>query len=482
MGGSVALNGGTLALGAFSQTVGQVTLASGNITGTSGILTASGYAVQSGAISAGLSGAGAALTKTGPGTVTLAGIHSYTGATDVLGGTLSVSGGSLGGTAVSVGSGLIPSATEGDAILSVTGNFTLGTSTVGSLAIRGGNAGGTPLGQGTLSLWDGGVNVLTLGNQTAGAANLTLGGTAGNAARLNLDLGQSATDRVAVGQRLVLNAGGAILSLNQLAGGLLASATYDLLTYSSGSTLGGAFSFQGGLNTILAGGGRTFTLLTAPTALQLVVATVAAPANAYWKGTLGSVWSTLNGSNQSNWIDGPTGTETQQIPGATTNVFFSADSAANAGNTTLGADFAINSLHLIGSVGGGPVQIGGGTLTLYASNANGNTSGSGISVAVGSGAHTISSTVRLGADQTWTNTSADTLTLSGGIRGGFALSLDGDFTFAGSPISSRAARLSRTARSDSRKPEARPLCPGISGFREAPCSGWAGISSPTRSP
>ena len=103
--GAVNVNGGTLALGANSDTVGAVTLTSGSITG-SGTLTASSYDVRSGSISPILAGSSVALTKSTAGTVTLAGVNSYSGATTISDGKLvGVVGGSCASSAVTVNSG-----------------------------------------------------------------------------------------------------------------------------------------------------------------------------------------------------------------------------------------------------------------------------------------------------------------------------------------------------------------------------------------
>jgi fibronectin-binding autotransporter adhesin len=84
---------GTLAIGGFNDTVGAVTLTSGSITGSGGVLTGTSYAVADGSISAILGGTGVALTKTTPGTVTLSGANTYTGATTISAGTVALSGG-----------------------------------------------------------------------------------------------------------------------------------------------------------------------------------------------------------------------------------------------------------------------------------------------------------------------------------------------------------------------------------------------------
>ncbi|MEW5759012.1 MAG: autotransporter-associated beta strand repeat-containing protein, partial [Candidatus Omnitrophota bacterium] len=100
--GAVAVSGGTLDLVTYTDTVGAVTLSSGSITSTTGILTGTSYAVQSGSISAILAGA-VALTKTTAGTVTLSGVNTYTGATTINAGTLSVATIANGGVACNIG-------------------------------------------------------------------------------------------------------------------------------------------------------------------------------------------------------------------------------------------------------------------------------------------------------------------------------------------------------------------------------------------
>lgn len=74
--------------GAFASTVGLVTLTgNGSISGNGTLSSAAGFEVTGGLISANLAGAGA-LNKTTTGTLTLSGVNSYTGGTNILAGTV----------------------------------------------------------------------------------------------------------------------------------------------------------------------------------------------------------------------------------------------------------------------------------------------------------------------------------------------------------------------------------------------------------
>ena len=176
--GAVTVNGGTFDMGSFSDTVGAVTLTTGSITGTTGVLSGTSYAVASGTISAILGGAAAALTKTTAGTVTLSGLNTYTGATTVSAGTLSINTVANGGSASAIG-----------ASTNVATNLVLGG---GTLQYTGATASSdrafqiNPANVGTIEVTAAGTNLTLSGsNATAstgaltkiGAGTLTLAGT-----------------------------------------------------------------------------------------------------------------------------------------------------------------------------------------------------------------------------------------------------------------------------------------------------------------
>lgn len=105
-GGAVLVQGGTLEVGNPLDAVGIVTLNAGSIAGP-GALHGLAYELRSGTVSAGLAG-NAGVNKTTAGTVLLSGANTYTGATQLSGGTLRLgSAGALPVTALTVNGGTL---------------------------------------------------------------------------------------------------------------------------------------------------------------------------------------------------------------------------------------------------------------------------------------------------------------------------------------------------------------------------------------
>ena len=350
----------------------------------------------------------AGLIKAGPGTLSLPATNTYSGITAVNGGLLQVTGTLTNTSAVSISSGTMqltgvlsgtsPVAINGGGAL-VTGSGTLS----GAMTIAGGADSST---QGTLNLANNSAGTLTLGG-------LTVGDPSSGAALIKLDAGGSAADLIALGANtFTVNTGGAAFSFNDL-GGLSAGQTFNLITFGSGAGAGfatGSGVTVGGLtlaNTTLSFG-VTGSLEVSSTAVQLVTGGIAAPATAYWSGAQGSQWTATDvGMTAGNFTTDQAGTTAvTAYPAASSDVFFGATGATQLANT-LGQNFAIKSLNFL--AGTGAVTIGGTNMLTVESG--------GINIENGAGQVTVSSNMALGSSQTWTNNSADPLTVSGAISG-----------------------------------------------------------------
>ena len=312
-------------------------------------------------------GSALGLTKLGTNTLTLTGANSYTGPTTVRSGVLELKDVSGHGATVTGASQVIVNSPA--ATLAITGNITIGdgladvNTTQGTLSI-GGSASGT---NGNLSLLDNALNTLTIkGNAAVGASNfLTLGiGFSGQASTLSFDLGNTATDQIVVtpttvsgSGRIFVQSGGVTISLHQLAGTTLSNGTYNLLTYSTGSTFVGAFT----LSNFVGAPGKFYYLTNTSTAEQLIVANGAGAGNAYWTGSQSAFWNT-NPAGTTNFVTAFSGGANSALPSEDTNVFFTASTAANPANS-LGQALTINSLNFM------DLHVRGlaGTVTVYAS-------------------------------------------------------------------------------------------------------------------
>ncbi len=170
--GNVTLNGGTLDINTRTDTVAAVNLNSGTITGSTGVLTGTAYNVQAGSVDSTLAGSGA-LTKTGAGTVTLSKSNTYTGGTNVNGGTLSLTASNVLADSgiVNVNGGILAMGANNDTVGAVTltsGSITgTGTLTGSSYAVQ----------SGTVSANLGGGSALT--KTTAGTVTLSGGNNIG---------------------------------------------------------------------------------------------------------------------------------------------------------------------------------------------------------------------------------------------------------------------------------------------------------------
>ena len=348
------------------------------------VLQGAGNGLVSGVISDGTATGGLIVTKSGGGTWTLSNTNTYTGATSITGGKLVVSG-SLANTTVNVG----------------TAGTLAGTGSVGGLVTLAG-AGST----------------LDLRDASVGGFTLTNGATFNGGNILGFDVGTSvgSADLLSLtgGAYTGPSSGTAIVNLTALGG--VNTGTYTLIS-GLGIVDTSGFSLNaptlGGLNASLSANGGS---------LVLTLAASSAPANAYWKGDVDSTWSTNNAGN-TNFDSDTVGTEAGVLPDGTSNVFFSASNNANPVATTLGGDQTVKTLNVLAGQTGA-VSIGGANTLTIAGDTN---TGAGITVQAGAGALTITTTaVAMGSSQTWTNDSANPITVSSIISGtGFGLTKAG---------------------------------------------------------
>ena len=428
-GGVTVTGGATFDIGAYSDTVGAVTLTNGTITGTTGVLTGTGatsYAVSNGIISAILGGAGG-LTKATAGTVTLTRANSYTGATTVNGGILSVSSLANGGTASNIGASTNAAGNLvlGGGILQYTGasaatdrNYTLtagSTSSIGvvngatSLTVGGASAATTgaltKLGDGTLTLTGANANTGTT-TIRAGTLQVGNGGATGN-------LGTGAVVNLG---RLAFDRNNALTSAN------VVSSFGELIQQGSGTTtLTGANTYTGA-TTISAG---TLQLGATNRISNASAVTVASGA-------------TFNLANFSETVGSITG---------------AGNITLGSGTLTAGGNNATTTFAGVISGTGGITKAGTGTLTLSGANTYGGVTsiGSGMLVAANAnalGAASGGTTVATGATLNVDNVAiaGEPITLNGvGVAGAGALTGQGTASVSGNISLASASTIGTTS-------------------------------------
>ena len=284
--GNVAING-TLKLNGYSNTInglsGAGTVDEAN-SGTTSLLTVGGNNATSTFNGNILNSSGTlALTKTGSGTLTLAGSNTYSGMTTVNAGTL--------------------------AMTSV--NALLGTS---GLAVNGG-----------------GLNLVTAAPKTitlSGASGTAL--TLGNGVALNLGMYSGGLDQLALPSGASAALGGGTVAINLTQIGTPAAGTYNLISAPGGGLGSGSFTLNA-----LVPGYNTSLINSGGTAEQLSLAGIP---TAYWSGAGSTSWSST-----ANWASNTTGTPLNNSPGTSTDVTFSATGGSNE-TTALGANQSIKSL------------------------------------------------------------------------------------------------------------------------------------------
>src|SRR5439155_25284454 len=120
--------------------------------------------------------------------------------------------------------------------------------------------------QASVDLRDGSIGTLLLSDALTTDTVLNVGGSAGNPAALDYDVG-AAADLIQISAgKLVINAGGATINISPLGG--FGPGTYDLITFAPGQASGLANLT---LSTAGLPGSFSYQLQSTPTAEQLVV-------------------------------------------------------------------------------------------------------------------------------------------------------------------------------------------------------------------
>jgi autotransporter-associated beta strand protein len=366
-----------------------------------------------------------AISKTGTGIWILSGNNTYTGTTGV--GTASLAGGTLFLTGNNLTSG-------------VTTNGTISTAAV--------------IARSATALGTGNVTVGTATNLTYNAATDTplsiagtLGITGGTTTTIGASIGLTTTSaRINVtGAATISNAVHTVnIYGNSFGGG---AGTYNLITGGAGSslnpatvpTLGKVFNNTNFTVNTTGGDGGTSAFVRTPTTLGVVIssATPLTAGDVFWKGGLAGatgVWSASNGTTQSNWQ--VTDTVDQPLAPNSTNdlVFSTATSPGTMVGMTLGSDMSVRTLTINNTATAFGLLADGYTLTITPAS-----SAAGITMNTSVLASTFAANVALGGDQTWTNNSANSLTVSGSVSGDFAITklgtgtlvLSGNNTYTG---------------------------------------------------
>ena len=243
---------------------------------------------------------------------------------------------------------------------------------------------------------------LSPGNATTPIGTLTFGKTVainGTLAEQYDGTGAGSADDIAVAGALTLGSGSALNLSN-----LNAPANNSVYVLANYGSLSGTFGTVTGVPT-----GYALNYVYKGNEIALVAPPL------YFTGS--SSGSLNTAGNYSTDLAGANVATTTPVGG--TDVFFASTNgnAANLAAATLASNLTVNSVTFgTGATAANPVTISGsGTLTINA-GVGGNPAGTGIVVQSGAAAVTINANVALAASQSWTNNSANTFTVGGGVN------------------------------------------------------------------
>ena len=364
----VATSGVELSLSNFTSVSGALAAGSGVTLGGAGNLAISNAIIDN----TNVTRSPLVLTKFGAGNLTLTGTSTYTGGTAINQGMLVA----INHTAL--GTGAVTVAANAGLTYVAPSNTTL------ALASTLDFSGAATLG-GTIGATGTSAEIVTTGNATSTTGALTV-----NVYGLN---GVTPT----TGTYTLLHGGGASNTLNNF----------------TSIGLGTVFN---NTNWTVTGG----SLAKSASDITVGVTSATALTSAFWtgNGTAGitKVWAASDGTATSNWASSSGGTVQGLIPGAVDVTIVGTTVAAT--NTTLGANMTVKSLTIADTTNGLGLNADGFKLTITPS-----VSTAGITLNASVPASTIGANVALGAAQTWTNNSANTLTVSGVVSSASALAL-----------------------------------------------------------
>ena len=198
-------------------------------------------------------------------------------------------------------------------------------------------------------------------------------------------------------------------------------------TFNAGSTYTLIHADGGGLNgaAYFIANNVAYTAVITATANDVSVSPASATAlsTAYWTGGLSGAtgaWALSSGA-QSNWAATSGSAVQALVPGSAADVIISNSSVTTTPTaTTLGASMTIKSLTIADTTSGLGLNADGNALTITPAS-----SATGITMNAGVPASTIATPLVLGAAQTWTNNSANLLTISGIVTGANLLTVAG---------------------------------------------------------